>query len=72
MQNTNACYGTVSSQSHAPELPMLSSPADPIDLRPKAEGDSERSLRLFGRPVQLWSCAGPCVSGDAIEMAFAQ
>jgi len=72
MRNTQAsCYGTVGNQNPAPHLPTLLSAAEPTAFANRQEDDDSRSKRLFGRPgVRLSSCGGPCISGDAIEMAF--
>jgi hypothetical protein len=73
MWNTqDSCYRTVSNQS--PHLPMLVSPAEPttIQTEKSPEDDGSRGLRLFGRPVRLSICGGPCAKRDVIEMAFAE
>jgi len=69
---TSTCYGNgVSNQSH--HVPALLSPADPTTLISRqSEDDDSRSTRLFGRPVKLSTCGGPCAKLDVIAMAFGE
>jgi hypothetical protein len=71
MRNTQerSCYSDVGNQNH-PLLPTLISVTEPAAFPAKVEDNSSRSLRLFGRNVQLLRCGGPCVKEDVIEMAF--
>ncbi len=70
MQHTQSCYGPVGNQSRDPQLPMLSSSVVTPGFTPENEGDKERSIRLFGRAVDLTRCHGPGVSNALIASAF--
>jgi len=70
MKHTESCYGSVSNQSRDPQLPMLTSSVVNPDFTSGDEGIKERSIRFFGRAVDLTRCHGPAVSNALIARAF--